>query len=77
MSHFDLGCLVVVPILTISLQSDGKFGLWLDSTFERGFSTRCPAFDNEVLSGKPERSPSGVEEGKFEVLDVEVWRVGS
>ncbi|KAI5855371.1 TLD-domain-containing protein [Tricharina praecox] len=47
---------------------DGKYGLWLDSTLEKGVSACCPTFGNEPLS-----EDVG---GKFEVLDVEVWRVG-
>ena len=47
---------------------DGKYGLWLDSTLEKGVSASCPTFGNEPLS-----EDVG---GKFEVLDVELWRVG-
>lgn len=58
--------------------SDGKFGLWIDASFEEGYSTRCLTFDNQVLSG-PEGSArsNGVDEGRrFQVNRVEVWRIG-
>ncbi|TGZ82054.1 TLD-domain-containing protein [Ascodesmis nigricans] len=47
---------------------DGRFGLWLDDRFEKGVSQRSVTFGNDPLS-----EASG---GKFEVLDVELWRVG-
>lgn len=47
---------------------DGKYGLWLDDTFEKGVSSSCPTFGNEPLS-----EDTG---GKFEILDVELWRIG-
>lgn len=28
---------------------NGRYGLWLDDTFSNGLSSRCPAFNNEVL----------------------------
>jgi TLD len=47
---------------------DGHYGLWLDDTLDNGISETCPTFGNEPLS----------EEGrKFEILDVEMWYVGS
>jgi len=47
---------------------DGHYGLWLDSSFEKGISSSCPTFGNEPLS----------EDGtKFDVLGVEVWYIGS
>ncbi|KAA8909809.1 TLD-domain-containing protein [Sphaerosporella brunnea] len=48
---------------------DGKYGLWLDDTFEKGVSNCCPTFGNEPLS-----EDTG---GKFEILDVELWRIGN
>jgi len=48
---------------------DGKYGLWLDDTFEKGVSSCCPTFGNEPLS-----EDTG---GKFEILDVELWRIGT
>ncbi len=47
---------------------DGNYGLWLDSTFERGISSRSLTFGNEPLSGEGE---------KFDVLGVELWAVGN
>ncbi|KAL8674890.1 MAG: hypothetical protein Q9168_000693 [Polycauliona sp. 1 TL-2023] len=47
---------------------DGKYGLWLDGVLERGISSPCMTFGNETLSE---------EGGKFEVVGVEVWWVGS
>ena len=57
---------------------DGKFGLWIDSKFEKGFSATCPAFDNEPLTRSGwERSMGGKgEESKFEVVRFECWAVG-
>lgn len=28
---------------------DGRYGLWVDDTLDRGLSAKCPAFNNEVL----------------------------
>ncbi|KAL3482509.1 hypothetical protein BJX99DRAFT_266102 [Aspergillus californicus] len=47
---------------------DGHYGLWLDSSLEKGVSASCQTFGNEPLSDE------GV---KFDVFDVEVWYVGS
>ncbi|SMR63585.1 unnamed protein product [Zymoseptoria tritici ST99CH_3D1] len=47
---------------------DGHYGLWLDRELRKGVSETCPTFGNEGLSE---------EGGKFEVLGVEVWYVGS
>lgn len=79
---------------------DGRYGLWLDDTLDRGTSARCPAFDNEVLCNDnesharhatdshdvptadllgdlgPDRGPMP-EWGKFQVMGVEVWAVGT
>ena len=52
-----------------NLRRDGKFGLWLDDSFEKGVSGRCPTFGNEPLS-----EDVG---GKFEILNVELWRIGT
>ncbi len=49
------------------INSDGKYGLWLDDVFEKGISASCPTFGNEPLS----------DDGtKFDVLGVEVWGIG-
>ncbi|KAK5113496.1 hypothetical protein LTR62_003365 [Meristemomyces frigidus] len=47
---------------------DGKYGLWLDDRLGQGVSDPCLTFGNERLSE---------EGGKFDVLGVEVWYVGS
>ncbi|PLN77367.1 TLD-domain-containing protein [Aspergillus taichungensis] len=47
---------------------DGRYGLWLDSSLEKGVSDACQTFGNEPLS----------DEGtKFDLLGVEVWYVGA
>jgi hypothetical protein len=48
---------------------DGRYGLWLDDIFEKGVSSCCPTFGNEPLS-----EDTG---GKFEILDVELWKIGT
>ena len=53
---------------------DGRFGLWIDGVFEKGYSSRCPCFGNEPLV-EWERG-RGIEEAQFEVLQFEVWAVG-
>ncbi|KAA8645977.1 hypothetical protein EYZ11_004022 [Aspergillus tanneri] len=47
---------------------DGRYGLWLDSSLEKGVSSACQTFGNEPLSD---------EGGKFDIIGVEVWYVGS
>jgi hypothetical protein len=57
---------------------DGKFGLWIDSNFDKGFTTSCPAFANDPLCA-PSLIKTGVDglaEGKFEIMAVECWAVG-
>lgn len=56
----------LVP-LTLAF-SDGRYGLWLDSSLEKGVSSHCQTFGNEPLADEGE---------KFEVLGVEVWYVGA
>ena len=46
---------------------DGHYGLWLDSSLERGITSHCLTFGNEVLSDEGE---------KFDVMGVEIWSVG-
>ncbi|SZF03798.1 unnamed protein product [Blumeria hordei] len=46
---------------------DGRYGLWLDDTFEHGISSNCLTFGNEPLSDEGE---------KFDVMGVEVWCIG-
>jgi hypothetical protein len=47
---------------------DGKYGLWLDDSLERGISSTSQTFGNEPLSDEGER---------FGVLGVEVWVIGA
>lgn len=47
---------------------DGRYGLWLDDSLERGHSSPCLTFGNERLSDEGE---------KFGVLGVEVWVIGA
>ncbi|PYH89171.1 TLD-domain-containing protein [Aspergillus ellipticus CBS 707.79] len=47
---------------------DGHYGLWVDSSLEKGVSASCQTFGNEPLSDE------GV---KFDIVGVEVWYVGS
>ncbi|CEI86413.1 hypothetical protein RMCBS344292_00853 [Rhizopus microsporus] len=42
---------------------EGRFGLWLNSDLEKGYSTTCPTFDNECLASKPQ----------FQCMELEVW----
>lgn len=50
------------------IYSDGRYGLWLDSSLVKGVSDACQTFGNEPLS----------DEGtKFDLLGVEVWYVGA
>ncbi|KAI9045541.1 putative oxidative stress response protein Oxr1 [Aspergillus affinis] len=47
---------------------DGRYGLWVDSSFEKGVSSACQTFGNEPLSDEGD---------KFDVIGVEVWYVGA
>ncbi|CAH1766054.1 10854_t:CDS:2 [Entrophospora sp. SA101] len=42
---------------------DGRSALWIDSDFERGHSSCCDTFDNEILSSDSE----------FDCIGFEVW----
>ncbi|SPO20433.1 uncharacterized protein UTRI_00831_B [Ustilago trichophora] len=56
---------------------EGKFGLWVDGALEKGVSSCCPAFDNEVLcDGKVRGQGRREGEGRFECYGLEVWAVG-
>lgn len=46
---------------------DGKYGLWLDDSLEKGISSTCLTFGNERLSDMGE---------KFGILGVEMWVIG-
>lgn len=50
---------------------DGRTGLYLDSAFDRGYSERCPCFDNEPLCHSADGG-----KGRFSCVGLEVWRVG-
>lgn len=45
---------------------NGKFGLYLDSSFIKGSTAPCPTFDNEALTGNGEQ---------FECAEFEVWGI--
>ncbi|TKY90971.1 hypothetical protein EX895_000970 [Sporisorium graminicola] len=56
---------------------EGKFGLWVDGALEKGISSCCPAFDNEILcDGKARGKGKTDGEGRFECYGLEVWAVG-
>ncbi|KAI5477607.1 hypothetical protein MNV49_006094 [Pseudohyphozyma bogoriensis] len=56
---------------------DGKYGLWIDGVFEKGFSGKCPCFDNEPLTAREywEKGAGGADQAKFEVVQFEAWKV--
>ncbi|GAA97134.1 uncharacterized protein L969DRAFT_94122 [Mixia osmundae IAM 14324] len=55
----------------------GHYGLWLDAALEKGFTTTCATFNNEVLcESGVKRGPSGLPEAKFEIVSLEIWGVG-
>ncbi|KAH9823270.1 TLD-domain-containing protein [Melampsora americana] len=55
---------------------DGKFGLWIDSNLEKGISTDCSTFNNEILSNfQSESNLIGREIGSFDILGLECWRI--
>ncbi|KAL3423969.1 hypothetical protein PVAG01_05716 [Phlyctema vagabunda] len=47
---------------------DGKYGLWLDDSFEKGITSHCLTFGNEPLSEEGE---------KFGIIGVELWSIGN
>lgn len=55
---------------------DGKYGLWLDGQLEKGVSTRCPAFDNDVLCDGRDHVSDSDAEGHFECITLEIWACG-
>ncbi|GAA6019577.1 hypothetical protein JCM11491_001343 [Sporobolomyces phaffii] len=67
--------------------NDGKFGLWVDERLERGWTGRSETFGNDPLTGGTRagngngsaRGPEKEDEevGKFEVVGVECWAVGT
>lgn len=55
---------------------DGKFGLWIDSNLEKGISTQCSTFNNEILSNSNlDSNIIGREIGSFDILGLECWRI--
>lgn len=50
-------------LIFFCIVSEGRFGLWLNSDLEKGYSTTCPTFDNECLASKPQ----------FQCMELEVW----
>ncbi|GJN88995.1 hypothetical protein Rhopal_001966-T1 [Rhodotorula paludigena] len=57
---------------------DGVFGLYIDGLFERGWTGRCETFGNEPLVDVKKRGGGEADEtGKFEVVGLECWAVGS
>ncbi|TKX24486.1 hypothetical protein C1H76_3093 [Elsinoe australis] len=65
----DFTILCGANFLSVGGGNDGRYGLWLDDRMARGVSGECETFGNERLSE--------ARAGKFEVLGVEVWYVGS
>jgi hypothetical protein len=59
--------LICSALTTPCNSKDGKTGLWLNDRFDKGFSGRCDTFMNEPLTDD--------DNGTFEVLGVEVWRI--
>lgn len=61
--------------------SNGKNGLWINSNLEEGVSYRCDTFGNEILNGPGSHGDNadGDSEkvGKFKILGLELWRIGS
>lgn len=47
----------------------------MDANLDKGFSTTCPAFNNDVLCDKTGSATDGTDEGKFDIMGVECWAV--
>lgn len=58
--------------------SDGHNGIWIDKLLCSGVSAYCETFGNEVLCGSSHASGSrpNSKEGRFEIIGLEVWRIG-
>ncbi|KAG9013414.1 oxidation resistance protein 1 [Tulasnella sp. JGI-2019a] len=52
---------------------DGKYGLYVDSSFSDGLSERSVTFENEVLCEEVDANGRG----RFECMVLEVWQVGT
>ena len=64
--------------------NDGKFGIWIDERLERGWTGESETFGNrpltemgDGLSFGEEDEEDGEDRGKFEVVGLEAWAVGS
>lgn len=59
--------------------SGGHNAIWIDKLLCTGVSARCETFGNEILCGPP-RPPAtaamNFKEGRFEIMGLEVWRIG-
>lgn len=60
-----------VLILCCLVLSDGKYGLFLDSSFCDGTTATCPTFDNEPLCGPLEATGTV----RFECVGLEAWGI--
>ena len=58
--------------------SDGHTGIWIDKLLCSGVSAYCETFGNEVLCGSSHASGSrpNAKESRFEIIGLEVWRIG-
>lgn len=55
--------------------NDGVFGLWIDGKLERGWTGRSETYANEALVKREGEDKDG--KGKFEVVGLECWAVGT
>lgn len=55
--------------------SNGQNGLWIDKSLYKGVSYPCETFGNEILNIK--NPDSSIKLGHFEIMDLEIWRIGS
>jgi hypothetical protein len=58
--------------------SGGHNGIWIDKLLCSGVSAYCETFGNEVLCGSSHTGgpPPHSKEGRFEIIGLEVWRIG-
>lgn len=52
--------------------SSGKNGLWINQSLDEGVSYSCDTFGNEILNGNSQDKL-----GKFKIIGLEIWRVGT
>ncbi|CAO1634067.1 unnamed protein product [Sympodiomycopsis kandeliae] len=69
--------------LSLGGDINGKYGLWIDSSFEKGISAKCETFENEILCDDSDHRSKGNDgaasakkEKRFEPVIVEIWAVG-